>query len=56
MSSAPVFTVYTVIIEYVKPVFVHVIVNGKVVKEGDASLGYEIEKRGFDWIKEELAQ
>ena len=35
---------------------VHVLVNGRVVKEGTADLGYEIEKRGFDWIKEELAQ
>lgn len=55
-SSALVITHYQRMLDYLKPDFVHVIVNGKVVKEGDASLGYEIEKRGFDWIKEELAQ
>ena len=55
-TSALVITHYQRMLAYLKPDFVHVIVNGKVVKEGDASLGYEIEKRGFDWIKEELAQ
>ena len=55
-TSALVITHYQRMLDYLKPDFVHVIVNGKVVKEGDASLGYEIEKCGFDWIKEELAQ
>ena len=55
-TSALVITHYQRMLDYLKPDFVHVIVNGKVVKEGDASLGYEIEKRGFDWIKEELVQ
>lgn len=55
-TSALVITHYQRMLDYLKPDFVHVIINGKVVKEGDASLGYEIEKRGFDWIKEELAQ
>ena len=55
-TSALVITHYQRMLDYLKPDFVHVIVNGKVVKEGDASLGYKIEKRGFDWIKEELAQ
>ena len=55
-TSALVITHYQRMLDYLKPDFVHVIVNGKVVKEGDASLGYEIEKRGFDWIIEELAQ
>ena len=55
-TSALVITHYQRMLDYLEPDFVHVLVNGKVVKEGDASLGYEIEKRGFDWIKEELAQ
>ena len=29
-------------------------VDGVIVKNGDASLGYAIEERGFDWIKNEL--
>ena len=55
-TSALVITHYQRMLDYLKPDFVHVLVNGQVVKEGDAALGYEIEKRGFDWIKEELAQ
>ena len=55
-TSALVITHYQRMLDYLKPDFVHVLVNGQVVKEGDASLGYDIEKRGFDWIKEELAQ
>ena len=55
-TSALVMTHYQRMLDYLKPDFVHVLVNGQVVKEGDAALGYEIEKRGFDWIKEELAQ
>ena len=51
-----VITHYQRMLDYLRPDFVHVLVNGRVVKEGTADLGYEIEKRGFDWIKEELAQ
>ena len=55
-TSAMVITHYQRMLDYLRPDFVHVLVNGRVVKEGTADLGYEIEKRGFDWIKEELAQ
>lgn len=51
-----VITHYQRMLDYLRPDFVHVLVNGRVVKEGTTDLGYEIEKRGFDWIKEELAQ
>jgi len=53
-TSALVITHYQRMLDYLKPDFVHVLVNGQIVKEGDASLGYAIEERGFDWIKEEL--
>jgi Fe-S cluster assembly ATP-binding protein len=49
-----VITHYQRMLDYLKPDFVHVLVNGQIVKEGDASLGYAIEEKGFDWIKEEL--
>ena len=54
-TSALVITHYQRMLDYLKPDFVHVLVDGRIVKEGTAELGYEIEKRGFDWIKEELA-
>ena len=52
-TSAMVITHYQRMLDYLKPDFVHVLVNGQIVKKGDASLGYEIEERGFDWIKVE---
>ena len=53
-SSAMVITHYQRMLDYLQPDFVHVLVKGRIVKDGDASLGYEIENRGFDWIKEEV--
>ena len=53
-TSAMVISHYQRMLDYLKPDFVHVLVNGRIVKEGDAQLGYDIEERGFDWIKNEL--
>ncbi len=53
-TSAMVITHYQKMLDYLKPDFVHVLVDGRIVKEGTAVLGYEIEERGFDWIKEEV--
>ncbi|MBO5703846.1 MAG: Fe-S cluster assembly ATPase SufC [Bacteroidaceae bacterium] len=53
-TSAMVITHYQRMLDYLKPDFVHVLMNGRIVKEGTAALGYEIEERGFDWIKEEV--
>ena len=49
-TSAMVITHYQRMLDYLKPDFVHVLVKGRVVKEGTAQLGYEIEEKGFDWI------
>jgi len=54
-TSAMVITHYQRMLDYLKPDYVHVLVKGEIVKEGDARLGYEIEEKGFDWIKEGLA-
>ena len=54
-NATVVITHYQRMLDYLKPDFVHVLVNGRIVKEGTAALGYEIEERGFDWIKEEVA-
>ena len=53
-NSTIVITHYQRLLDYIRPDFVHVLVNGRIVKSGDASLGYAIEERGFDWIKEEI--
>ncbi len=53
-TSAMVITHYQRMLDYLKPDFVHVLMDGRIVKDGNASLGYEIEERGFDWIKNGL--
>jgi Fe-S cluster assembly ATP-binding protein len=40
------------ILDYLKPDFVHVLLDGKIVKSSDASLAEVIEAQGYEWIKE----
>ncbi len=42
------------LLEKIKPDFVHVFVDGKIVKSGDMSLALDIEKNGFDAYKREV--
>ena len=46
-TSVIIITHYPRILEYIKPNYVHIIKNGTIVKTGDASLAFEIEKEGF---------
>lgn len=48
-------THYQRLLEYIVPDFVHVLYKGKIVKSGDKSLALELEAKGYDWVKEELA-
>ena len=50
-----VITHYQRLLDYIKPDVVHVLIDGKIVKTGDASLAVKIENEGFDWIKAELS-
>lgn len=43
-------THYQRLLDYIKPDFVHVLADGKIVKTGDASLALELEKKGYDWL------
>jgi len=54
-NAVIVITHYQRLLEYIKPDFVHVLYDGKIVKTGDASLALELEAKGYDWIKQELA-
>lgn len=47
-------THYQRLLDYIVPDFVHVIMNGKIVKSGTKELAYELEEKGYDWIKTEL--
>ena len=52
-TSAIVITHYQRLLDYLKPDVVHVLLDGRIVKTASPELAFEIEKRGFDWIKEE---
>ena len=51
--SMLVVTHYQRLLEYVVPDVVHVLVDGKIVKSGDADLARNLEKHGYGWILEE---
>ena len=48
-------THYQRLLEYVVPDFVHVLYDGRIVKTGDKNLALELEEKGYDWIKQEVA-
>ncbi len=49
-----VITHYQRLLDYIVPDFVHVLYNGKIVKSGGKELAYELEEKGYDWIKKEM--
>ena len=48
-------THYQRLLNYIVPDFVHVMYDGRIVKSGDKSLALELEAKGYDWVKKELA-
>ena len=50
-NATVVVTHYQRLLEYIVPDFVHVLVDGKIVKSGDKDLALELEEKGYDWIK-----
>ena len=50
-----VITHYQRILEYLKPDFVHVLMDGRIVRSGGPELADELEERGYDWIREGIA-
>ena len=49
-------TQYQRLLDYIEPDFVHVLVDGKIVKSGDKSLALELEEKGYGWLINESAQ
>jgi Fe-S cluster assembly ATP-binding protein len=45
-----IITHYQRILHYIKPDFVHVMSNGKIIKSGTSKLAEEIEKKGYDFL------
>ncbi len=48
-------THYQRLLDYIQPDFVHVLVDGRIVRSGDKQLALELEKKGYGWIEEEAA-
>jgi Fe-S cluster assembly ATP-binding protein len=55
-NATIVVTHYQRLLNYIEPDFVHVLWNGQIVKSGDKTLALELEERGYDWIKAEVAE
>jgi Fe-S cluster assembly ATP-binding protein len=50
-----VITHYQRLLDYIVPDFIHVLYNGQIVKSGTKELALELERKGYDWIKSEVA-
>lgn len=50
-----VITHYQRLLNYIKPQFVHVLIDGRIVESGGPELALELESRGYDWLKEQTA-
>jgi Fe-S cluster assembly ATP-binding protein len=50
-NATIIITHYQRLLDYIIPDYVHVLIDGKIVKSGDKNLAQELEKRGYDWIK-----
>jgi len=51
-----VITHYQRLLDYITPDVVHVLVGGRIVRSAGPELAYELESKGYDWIKESLPQ
>jgi Fe-S cluster assembly ATP-binding protein len=45
-----IITHYPRILKYIEPDRVHILMNGRIVKSGDATLAQQIENEGYDWL------
>lgn len=50
-----VITHYQRLLDYLRPDFVHVLMNGRIVRSGTKALALELEEKGYDFIKDELS-
>jgi Fe-S cluster assembly ATP-binding protein len=53
--GALVITHYQRLLNYIKPQFVSVMMDGRIVRDGGPELALELEEKGYDWLREELA-
>jgi len=51
-----VITHYQRLLNYIKPQFVHIMLGGKIVESGGPDLALQLEKRGYDWVREKYEE
>ncbi len=54
-NATIVITHYQRLLDYIVPDFVHVLYDGRIVKTGTKELALELEEKGYDWIKNDVA-
>lgn len=55
-NATIVITHYQRLLDYIVPDFVHVLYKGRIVKSAGKELAFELEEKGYDWIKKELGE
>ena len=55
-NATIVVTHYQRLLDYIIPDCVHVLYKGKIVKSGGKELAFELEEKGYDWIKSDKAE
>ncbi|NUQ85316.1 MAG: Fe-S cluster assembly ATPase SufC [Anaerolineales bacterium] len=51
-----VITHYQRLLNYIKPDYVHVMLDGRIVESGDADLALHLEEKGYEWIREKYEE
>jgi Fe-S cluster assembly ATP-binding protein len=49
-----IITHYTRILRYIRPDFVHIMLDGRIVREGGSELADQLEAEGYEWVREEV--
>ena len=49
-KSLLLITHYQRLLDYIRPDFVHVLIDGKIVHSGGSELALDLEKKGYDWL------
>jgi Fe-S cluster assembly ATP-binding protein len=54
-NATIVVTHYQRLLNYIVPDFVHVLLEGRIVKSGGKELALVLEEKGYDWLREDVA-
>ncbi len=55
-NATIVVTHYQRLLNYIVPDFVHVLIDGKIVKSGDKGLALKLDEQGYDWVKDHASE